>query len=383
MASLYLTIFYTKQAGFRFEIVSEGPVYDIKENLSKLEVLFDGEDIRKNQQELSFISIRVTNDGNSDLSKGAFDDDALPRFTIPNSRIITIEPLAASSRYLKEHSEILPVGSNEGVISPVIIDQGEHFAFRLLVLHPQQQRPQIQITGKIEGIKELTLTRFVPPEATTFLQRTFNGDIFVQGARFGAYMIGGVLAIVFIGISFEKISFWRTKRKRKKIVQKFEDALDTNLPQKVSCVLKHYEAWGERIIITTCGLLRDSDELRKAIQLLNDLPKAEPSDPESDFYVFQDQDGIRNLRYPRRRDSFVIRTLVDEGIVTVSSEQVTVDPQSLYLLSRFESFLLAFSTKKAKRVKPELMGTAKDSQAMDESSSEEAAAPKVSSSNHE
>jgi hypothetical protein len=44
---LYATFIYEKKPKLVFEILSEAPVYDLREDVSKLDILFEGEDIRK------------------------------------------------------------------------------------------------------------------------------------------------------------------------------------------------------------------------------------------------------------------------------------------------------------------------------------------------
>jgi len=63
---LYTTFIYQKKPKLTFEILSEAPVYDVRENVSKLDILFEGQDIRTNKQTLTLLTLRVLNAGNAD-----------------------------------------------------------------------------------------------------------------------------------------------------------------------------------------------------------------------------------------------------------------------------------------------------------------------------
>lgn len=342
---LYLAVFYTKSPGVRFEIISESPVYDIRENLTKLEVLFDGENIRQKHEALSLVSIRIVNDGNANLSKSAFDERALPLLTIPDSKIITIEALSYSNNYLKEFGKVLQVGSNQAAIQPVILDQGDSFAFRLLILHKDGQMPQVQVEGKIEGIKDLEVVKAALPENITFSQKAFAGDFLVQIARVAVYLFGGVVAIGGIAASMEAFNDWNAKRRRRNVVRLFKSRIDVELPQRVEAVLRHYEALGDDVIDISCGLLRDSDALKKAVRATTSLPRMKPMSAPESMPAFQEGGRIL-FREIHRPESVIIRTFLDEGIVTTSGGTILVDPQTLDFMNRFESFLMAFLPKK-------------------------------------
>lgn len=383
LGGLYLTVFYVRSPGFKLEVLSNGPVYDIKENLSKLEISYDGQNIKQQGQELSFLSVRITNDGNANLSLSAFDKEALPRFVVPDSKIITIEALPASNRYLKEHSKILQIGTNEGVISPVIMEQGEYFAFRLLLLHPSQLYPEIKVSGKIEGIKGLGVTTPTPPEEIGFFKKAFGGDILVQLTRLAAYLISGIAMLIGISMLFVSLSRNLEKRRRKKVVRKFKSAFDFDIPKKVNSLLHLYEKRGEHVITSTCELLRDSEGLRVAIENQKNIPPASPVS--SEFCALVDSSDIDSFtEISNRRRGYhhtVIQILLDESIVRAEHETIIVDLQSLDLLSRFESFLLAFEPPKRRRTKSTYQSANEDSDPVDKLN--HVTTPNTSADHHE
>jgi hypothetical protein len=366
LGGLYLSIAYTKSPGFRFELINEGPVYDLKENLSRLEVLFDGESIKQKQQILSYLNIKISNDGNANLSIGSFDKGALPNFSVPDSKIITLENIGASSDYLKHHAVITLTESNNCIISPVIMEQGEYFTFRLLVLHPDRIQPTINLDGKIEGIKKLSVTKPLPPEEVGFLAKAFGGEPLIQVVRIGGYLIGGILFIVLMILISFKINHWRENLKRKKVVSKFKNAIDIEIPKRIERLLSHYQLHGDYVIINTCRILRDSDTLSEELEAHKVLPKATPfafeQAQEGEYVAFEgNEEEFRRLPWHLS----IMQILLDEGIVINNENGVKVDPDSLDLLNRFESFLLAFSPPKSKRRSNSAARPGQDSESTD------------------
>ncbi len=68
-----MAFFYEKKPRLRFEIVSQSPVYNIREQIPKLVMMFDGENIREKHQTLSLITLRIVNAGRADTTMQSYD----------------------------------------------------------------------------------------------------------------------------------------------------------------------------------------------------------------------------------------------------------------------------------------------------------------------
>ena len=73
---------------------------DVKEELTNLEIIYDGIDINKLNQSIRLIVFRVINVGQDDILKGYYDENDLFGFSIKNGKIIKTEILNASNDYL-------------------------------------------------------------------------------------------------------------------------------------------------------------------------------------------------------------------------------------------------------------------------------------------
>jgi hypothetical protein len=81
---LYTTFVYEKKPRLQFQTLSEAPVYSLSEDVGKLDILFEGEDIRQKHQTLTILTIRVINIGSADIVKSSFDPDHLPSVVYHN-----------------------------------------------------------------------------------------------------------------------------------------------------------------------------------------------------------------------------------------------------------------------------------------------------------
>ena len=171
LVGLYTTFFYAKNAKPQLEILSDSPVYDIRENVSKLDIIFNGESIRQKGEMLTLLNLRFANRGNAGILIGSYDSKSPPTLRISDARIITIEFVGGSSNYLKEQAQAIAINNNDAQLSPVILDQDDNYTFKILVLHPEGRKPKLTMLGKIAGSQRIDIVNSVPVTNTSFLQR--------------------------------------------------------------------------------------------------------------------------------------------------------------------------------------------------------------------
>lgn len=79
---LYTTFLYEKKPRLRYEIASQSPVYNIREQIPKLVVLFDGENIHEKHQMLTLITrkiaVSVQRTASGGLHRPPFDSTLRP-----------------------------------------------------------------------------------------------------------------------------------------------------------------------------------------------------------------------------------------------------------------------------------------------------------------
>src|SRR5688572_13074605 len=60
---------YEKNPQLRYEIQSQAPVFNVREDVTTLDIIFQGQSIRQQTQMLSLVTVKVQNSGRQGLSK--------------------------------------------------------------------------------------------------------------------------------------------------------------------------------------------------------------------------------------------------------------------------------------------------------------------------
>ena len=210
-----------------YHIIANSNVYDLNEDLSKLDIVYDSVSLKSLKENLRIISIRIINTGKIDILKGFYDvNDPLGVF-IKNGRIIETPTITyASNSYLKSNIRTKTLSKNKVIFSEIILEESEYFNIKILLLHPKDTTPQIIPVGKIAGIKEINVidNQKSDSESNVFIY-AFGGSILVQFLRFSGFLIITVIllsASVFIYIKFD---YLYGKYSDKMMINKFKSTV--------------------------------------------------------------------------------------------------------------------------------------------------------------
>ena len=206
-----------------YEILKEIDVLDVRTPVDQLSVTFQGEDIQEENLNLRIYAMRVTNTGEVDILKSQFDQDLIWGLRVTDGRVIEARLIESSSSYL--NATVNPgIASDDTVEFPkAIMENGQFFAFNMLVLHSKDRSPVIVPLGKIAGIDEITLTKVpVNVEGPGFAANLFAGGLGVQVVRIFIFLVGsigvlllGVLAVV---LYFNAREVWWRRRIQNSVV---------------------------------------------------------------------------------------------------------------------------------------------------------------------
>ena len=123
----YMVFFQSRYTDFQCQLVSISPVLDVKEDVSKLQLLYDSKDIRQSHEALTVLVMRVGNWGNQPVLKEYFDEDAPFGISMRDARIVD-KPAILKTQHLA--AELLTrIQSNEERIEfpPMIFPQKSYF----------------------------------------------------------------------------------------------------------------------------------------------------------------------------------------------------------------------------------------------------------------
>lgn len=224
LLSVYTDFYRSNSPIIEFDIISNTTVVDLKENVGKLDVLYDGASILSKRQSLSLITIKISNKGNSSVFKNYYDS-RFPLGFIVRHGIILEKPtiIQSSDSYIEESVGLISNGLSQISFSDFIFDKDEYFVIKILVLHPDGIRPEIVAKGKITGVKHISVIEsYLNKETTGFWERIFEGSVLIQVTRFFAYLICFVFFTLAIILPIAFISDTYVKKKRQRKMKEFK-----------------------------------------------------------------------------------------------------------------------------------------------------------------
>ena len=177
--AIYTIYFYKEKPNIEYYQLTNTNVLDVKENLTKLDVLYDSTSIKKNKQSLRVITIKILNNGNEDLGPLHYDQ-TVPLGLKVNQGVIVETPqiIETSNEYIADRLKINWDNENEISFSQFIINTNESFTLKLLLLTKENVIPEIETTGYIAGLgKPILRTDINKPEEKGFFSRVIEGSI--------------------------------------------------------------------------------------------------------------------------------------------------------------------------------------------------------------
>jgi len=340
---LYTTFLYEKKPKLLFQILSEAPVYSLKEEVSELDILFKGENIRKKNQTLTLLTLRVVNSGNADILKNSFDAENLPIIGIDGCNVIKMDVIGGSSDYLRSAPKFTVTNENHYLMSPVIIEPGEFFDLKFLLLHDEGTKPSLSVKGHIADVSKLEMVSlYAEKEDLTFWKRVFGGNILIQSLRVLAYAFGTlfVLASVILlsAAAFDKIETQR----RRRCVAKFKLGIGLKFSEQDEYVFSEYINQGELFLLRLSHLFSNEQLLS---QIMLDLEK-NPIQPDTELAPFIVHNSPAQLR--QLHDYNVVAFLVQKKLIQNISGKCEIP---LDVKQNVQQFLFSLSVLSPKQIR--------------------------------
>lgn len=193
----------------------------MKENVSKLKIMYDKDLIDNESNSLKMLTFTVQNLGNENIEINDYDPKTPLGFIVENGHVVDYPTIiSASNSYLLENVSISEL--NSGYVFPeIIIENNEEFTVKMLILTSKNQIPNIIPTGKIAGVEEIKLITSIDEEKSGLLNQIFAGNIYVHIIRLVAYTFIALIVFMFILgiiiITIESIEKYNKNKVIKKI----------------------------------------------------------------------------------------------------------------------------------------------------------------------
>ncbi|MBI1929762.1 hypothetical protein HYR99_36625 [Candidatus Poribacteria bacterium] len=254
--TIYMEFIQDPRPTLRYDILTSTSVLDVKEEVSNLSVLFDGVDIRKQGMSLRVITFRVINDSSKDILKGFYDDRAPLGISLSTGKIIKSELAGASNEYLIQNYLVLSTSDDRSLLFPsLIIEAGQSFTVKILVLHPKNETPTVKTLGKIAGISSIPVREAYKDDGKdSFLTTCFRGGFLTQMVRLLAYTV--VMILLLVCTIFPFASTKLGKRKRRRMVDEFKGLTTLDLDDSDEQFFSQYVEGGSLFMLNLRGLIR-------------------------------------------------------------------------------------------------------------------------------
>ncbi|HAS6253523.1 TPA: hypothetical protein RQL13_004361 [Vibrio vulnificus] len=225
IVGIYYAVIYETKPQLDFVVTSNSSVLDIKESVGNLDVLYKGESLNESNQSLSILTFRVINRGNDSILNSYYDDLNPVGFVLNNGTLAENASIVNSSDHYFEKNVKFEYSKDGKVTLPkVIIDSGQYFTVKLLVLHHSNEIPFITSVGKVAKVDSINvLTSIEASEDSSWLSKNFSGDLYMQLVRTVCYGLTFLISLIMLAMIIALLSSSKDKRKRKKLVASYQD----------------------------------------------------------------------------------------------------------------------------------------------------------------
>jgi len=332
LISIYLQ-FRGTRTHMSMDVAAESNVLDVKHPIPDLSIFFQGRDIEEEKSNLKILTVRVVNDGESNIHEDDFDSRMPFGLRIDGGRVIRVQVIGANSDYLSENVHPKVEGENQIEIDKVIFDKGKFVSLEILVLHPKSSNPQLIPMGKIAGIEQIAITNsFQDHEQKSFIDQIFSGPAAVQVPRAIVYSVLSLIIIIIVGFAIAGVasipSKWR-KRMRRQIAKLIPELEPLELERKRKIIEKIYVDYGSEGLNFARETVNDETALKRMTRIQHRFQGGSiVSDSRAEELVMQHRmevEGVPSSIWP----------LFEGKLVSVSGDELNLDPDVKHLIDEF------------------------------------------------
>jgi len=329
LLSVYTDFFRSNNANIQFDILSNTTVVDLKENIGKIDILYDSVSILSKKQTLSLITVKIINNGNADVLKTFYDSHFPLGLKVNNGTILEKPTLIQSSNdYIGQSIGMEFQNKNEIRFTDFIFEKNEFFVLKLLVLHNDASQPDIISIGKIAGVKEIPVVKsYQNKETKSFWERVFGGSFLIHVTRFFNYIFSMVAFVIVIVLPITFISDKISAKKRKKKVHDYKRLTKKNLTEPESFIIKFYSKNGIYPLKRLLKVSSNYNRYKYVFRILN--PNFEPEK------VFNHAE-----RRPHEMETmYLIKELKEKSYLKVENNQVVFADNLNTFINEFVQFI--------------------------------------------
>lgn len=341
--TIYTEFFRVNNPELIVEILNDTNVLDVKEDVNELKVFYGDVDIKNLNQTLSVIFLRVKNDGGAPILNGYYDEKYPLNLTIKDGKFLKAEQVSSTNSYLK-YSAAPIIDTEKRILLPkIILEKDESYTIKILTLHSSDSDFELNVFGKIAGVKEIRLAEHIDPEEdTSFWSHVFDGGVFVHLVRAPIYFFGFILLIILMIAPIILASEYFSKQKRRKVIKQYKSYMKDEITKKHELLFELYIDEGLALIAEAKEILSDQKKLKnitwKALNPENNLHK--------EYFEDNKQNDRHNIKYynhpgvVRYRNSVLNLLKGIDGFTKDANNEILPTPDAERLLGKFIDFVV-------------------------------------------
>lgn len=193
---------FDKKPKMLVSLESEIPIFDIKEPLKNLKVLYRGGDLTASKESLISARVRLTNAGGESLNPTDVTVSDPVGFLIRGAKVLNVSRHSTNSDHLKKLSKVIEKNGQISINEDLIFDPGDYIELEILLLKKRGASVTYDPIGKVSGQNSIEFTdRRGGVEEPPFVKKVAEGSWPVQLARFVIYptaLVGLISLISFL-----------------------------------------------------------------------------------------------------------------------------------------------------------------------------------------
>ena len=276
--AIYTSFVQDKNPKLEFIVETKTSVLDLKEDIKNLDILYKGINIKKQDKNLSIVTISILNNSDVNILKGFYDDLSPVKIVVENADIVDKpQVISTSNQYLKENVKV-HIDSTGCIYLPKLILEGqESFSISLLLLHKNGVEPKILAHGKIAGQRNgiQVKTTYQQKSELDFWDKLLFGNIWVHLVRFLGYLFSVIILALAIVIPTVLLSEFISESRKKNRVKNYKSKKGIENSPETDAVFDLYLYNSLDVLVRCQKLLANESRLKVTLRSIKRRDKRE------------------------------------------------------------------------------------------------------------
>jgi hypothetical protein len=322
VVTIYAFFLNEKKSNLEYQILSNINVLDLKEDIGKLDILYDSTSLKKTKSNLKVYTVKLINNGNKEVLIEYFDKRSPLGIQVKSGKVVEKPELIDwSNNYLKDYFQINLINEERLEFNQLIFEPEEFLIVKFLVLHNRKEIPELISFGKIAGQKNIEILSLDNLKNNdSFLESLFKGTILIHIVRAVFFLFVWVVILIILVYIIKRINNFKIIKKRKKIVEKFKRKEDYSFQEIHNVIFNKFVMEGDMFTY----------QYGNVIIVVTKLSSAITEDQQSLIALFRDYSPNKNI---------ILDKMISEGYIHLNNNVLKINKSLSTTLLSFYNFI--------------------------------------------